>query len=395
MNAPRFSIIPAGAVTDRSLEARDLQVLCLLGRHTDKAGWCVRSQVRMAREINTSRASLQNSLDRLCEAGWLEKKRLDTEVEQAGGRPSRSYAYRVCLDRDDYAFESLTRDTEEDAEPSHAETASEGVGCQPVGTPLPTDWHPGATPCVGTGANTYVGTKNVPLERPPIERERDARARDLKDRKARFIAAFEQRWPTAAADDRQRTGYAAEALTEDEEKAALAGIGPFLENLKRLGRKNTPAGWRYLEERRWTLLDAKASEAAQGPQTYSPDSPEAKAVLVLHEIVGRSAAFFKIWRRPDGSVSYPKPITPRLAALAQAPERQSEWPDLTHAQAGAWESLLREVFDDGLTRNRLREGSKAPWPWPPSVDGKLYTQADAVPPLTNEDLEALSSEGQK
>lgn len=392
MTGPRFSVIPAGAIFDRTLEARDLQVLALLGCHTDKAGWCSRSQVKMAQQLGCSRGSIQNSLDRLCESDWVQKKRRDLEVEEAGKHPSRAYAYRVLLDRDDYAFESAAQQPEDEESTSHAETASEGVGCHHDGTPpVPKEMAPGCQPSVGTGANTYVGTKNVPLERPPLERERDARARD---RKARFIAAFEQRWPTAVADDRQRTGYAADALTEEEEKAALAGIGPFLENLKRLGRKNTPAGWRYLEEKRWTLLDAKA-EAAQGPQTFAPDSAEAKAVLVLHEIVGRTSAFFKIWRRPDGSVSYPKPITPRLAALAQAPDRESAWVELTHEQAGAWESLLRGVFDEGLARNRLREGSRAPWPWPPSVDGKIYTKADSVPPINNEDLDALASEGQK
>ena len=46
--SPRLSIIPAGPIFDRSLEGRDLQVLGLLGCHTDKAGWCSRSQVKMA-----------------------------------------------------------------------------------------------------------------------------------------------------------------------------------------------------------------------------------------------------------------------------------------------------------------------------------------------------------
>lgn len=37
MNDPRFSIIPGWIVTDPRLKGRDLQVLCLLGRHIDKA----------------------------------------------------------------------------------------------------------------------------------------------------------------------------------------------------------------------------------------------------------------------------------------------------------------------------------------------------------------------
>jgi hypothetical protein len=342
----------------------------------------------MARQINCSRSSVQRSLDRVVEAGWVEKKRPPHSNEE--GQPSNSYMYRVILDRDDFVIPSGLADENDDDE-SYAENASEAADCPPVGSEgAQLEGHPGAQPGRAPGAQPYMGTKNVPLERPLLERERDARARD---RKARFIASFEQRWPTAAADDRQRTGYAAEALTEEEEHAALAGIGPFLDYLKRLNRKNVPAGWRYLEEKRWTLLEQK-SDGKPVASSYPPNSAEAKAILMLHDIVGRREAFFKIWRRPDGSVSYPKPITARLAALSQAPE-PSAWPTLNHGQAGAWENLLRSVFDDGLARQRLREGSRAPWPWPPSVEGKLYTDAAGVPPLSNEDLDALSSEGQR
>ena len=378
MSHPRFSIIPAGAVTDRSLEPRDLQVLCLLGRHTDKAGWCTRSQVKMASEISCSRASLQNSLERLYEAKWVEKKRRDIEVEEAGGRPSRSYAYRVLLDRDDYAFESITPDADEETEPSHAETVSEEGGCQPVGTPqnseegVPTDQHPGANAWDGTGANPYVGTKNVPLERPLIERERDARA---KDRKVKFLNSFEARWPTAAADDRQRTAYAAEALTEPEEVDALAGIMPFLENLKRLGRKNVPAGWNYLEQKRWTLLEAQKAAGIAPNAVFARDSIEAKALMALHEIAGCAQGFRAIYARSDG-VSYRKPMTPQLLALAQIPPA-SEWVIATRQGAGSWEALLRETVSIAV-RKHFKEGDRVPWPWAPSVTGKIYT-AEASP----------------
>lgn len=388
MNGPRFSIIPAGAIFDRSLEARDLQVIGLLGCHTDKLGWCSRSQVKMARELGCSRGTVQNALDRLCNAGWVEKKRRDTEVEEAGKQPSRSYAYRVLLDRDDFAFEGVTQDAEQDEASSHAETASEGAGCQPVGTPpVPTELAPGCQPSVSTGANTYVGTKNVPLERPLLERERDARARD---RKARFIAAFEQRWPTAAADDRQRTGYAAEALSEDEEQAALAGIGPFLENLKRLGRKNTPAGWRYLEEKRWTLLEASKAAAPVLAQ-FAPGSREGRAIATLFEIAGKSDFFQRAIFR-HGSINYRVEVTPQLLRLADEVPR-ADWCELTRQQAGAWTSFIADRMGN-LPPARLAEGSRAPWPWPPRKDGTLSAPPDN-PAATDEDLEALASEGQK
>ncbi|MGJ4888928.1 helix-turn-helix domain-containing protein [Bradyrhizobium sp. HKCCYLRH3099] len=360
-----MSIIPAGAIFDRSLEPRDLHMLALLGSHTDKAGWCRRSQVRMAKQLNCGRASIQRSLERLCEAGWVEKKRPPWMSE--AGQPSASYMYRVVLDRDDDV--SAADDSDDEAAESHAETASEEGGCPPVGTPAQPDGHPGAQPCVGTGAHTCVGTKNDPLERPLIEREREARARD---RNARFLTAFEARWPTAAADDRQRTAYAAEALSEAEQEAALAGIGPFMAYLERLKRKGVPAGWRYLEEKRWTLLETADAKAALAPERYERDSVEAKAIEALHELANCTELFRKAYCK-DGAVFYRKhPVTPQLAALAALPPAEA-WVILDRSGAGAWEGLLRNYFPDGVIRRRFREGMRAPWPFPPSATGKIYT----------------------
>ncbi len=381
MTGPRLSIIPAGAVTDRSLEPRDLQVLCLFGRHTDKAGWCVRSQVKVAQELGCSRASLQNSIDRLDAAGWLQKKRRDIEVEEAGKQPSRSYAYRVILDRDDYAFDAVAARDEDDAG-SHAESADEEGGCQQDGTPVPTDQHPGATPCVGTGATAYVGTKNDPLERPPLERERDARART--ERNARFLADFEKRWPTAAIDDRQRTAYAAEALSVDDQQAALTAIGPFLEDLQKKRGKSSkvPAGWKYLEQRRWELLGHEPPDAAT---SHPADSPEGRAIFALFAIAGLTQ-LFRATRLKDGRVYQRIAMTPRLLALATLPPRE-QWTTINRQQAAAWETLLREVFPN-VARQPLREGGAAPWPWPPAADGKLYPTATGPPgEMTAQDAE--------
>ncbi|WP_316229030.1 helix-turn-helix domain-containing protein [Bradyrhizobium sp. SZCCHNR1070] len=372
MSRPRLSIIPAGAIFDRSLEPRDLQVIGLLGCHIDKAGWCRRSQVKMAAQLGCGRASVQRSLERLVDAGWVEKKRPPWSNE--AGQPSNSYMYRVVLDRDDWESQS-NDDPDGDDDDSHAESSSEGEGvptggqggAQPGG-------HPGAQPCVGTGAHTYVGTKNDPLERPLIERERDARARD---RNAKFIAAFEQRWPSAFADDRHRIAYAAAALSEPQQKAALDGVGPFLDHLQRLGRKTIPAGWRYLEERRWELLTQ--AEATPVAKVHPGDSAEAKAIKALHDLVGRGEAFRKIFRRAgDGSVSFPRAVTSQLLALASVPD-ESAWVDLTHQQAGAWEGFVKPFFDERAVRRHFRVGSRAPWPWPPKVNGELCSIATGPP----------------
>src|ERR1043166_330252 len=71
---PRYSIIPAGAVIDPSIERGDLRVLCFLGIHTDKLGWCFLSQGTIAAELDCGRSTVQRALTRLVEAGWVQAK---------------------------------------------------------------------------------------------------------------------------------------------------------------------------------------------------------------------------------------------------------------------------------------------------------------------------------
>jgi hypothetical protein len=129
--------------------------------------------------------------------------------------------------------------------------------------------------------------------------------------------------------------------------------------------------------------------------TYAWDSPEAKAIKALHDIVGRTKAFYAIWRRKeDGSVSFSKEMTPQLVKFAEVGER-SVWVTLTYQQACSWEEFLDDIFTKEAIRQHMREGSMAPWLWPPSIEGKIYTEADGVPPLTNDDIDALASEGKR
>lgn len=103
----RYSIIPGGAVTDKRLSLRDLQILALLGRHTKRNGWCWRSQVEMAKEIDCGRATVSRSIKRLIETGWLEAKPLPrgrTELKE-GQQPFSAFRYRVIIDRPDEEVE--------------------------------------------------------------------------------------------------------------------------------------------------------------------------------------------------------------------------------------------------------------------------------------------------
>ncbi|WP_439363098.1 helix-turn-helix domain-containing protein [Bradyrhizobium sp. DASA03005] len=383
MSNPRLSIIPAGAVTDRSLEPRDLQTLCLLGRHIDRAGWCTRSQVRMAAELGCGRATLQRSLDRLYEAGWVEKKRRDVWRPEDSA-PSSSYAYRVKLDRDDFDLKSLAREADDGDDESHAENAEvpengEGVpaggqGCPPMGR--------GAHPSAGTGAHAYAGTNNDPLERPLKTIERDAGAR-ARDRKERFKAEFRKRCPTAAADDRNRTDYAADALTAEEEKAALDGIAPFLEELKRVGRKVVPAGWRYLEEERWTLLRQVGGSADGAASSVAIDevSEAGRAVTVLYA-VAKTRPFVS-----HGRLIYPSAVTPQILAFAAVADKSS-WRWITdRQQIAAWQAFLAAHVLKGrpelLEKRGEETGLYAPGPWPPRKDGG-WPETETTQTVTND-----------
>lgn len=128
---------------------------------------------------------------------------------------------------------------------------------------------------------------------------------------------------------------------------------------------------------------------------YAWNSVEARAIKVLHQIVGRESAFYAVWRRKsDGAVSFGKDITEQLRAFAQAPDA-SEWVELTYRHAASWEETLSKYFDDGIQRRKLRQGSRAPWPWPPSLEGKLHPDPNGIPPIRDEDRKALSNEGQR
>lgn len=119
MSDPRFSIIPAGAVLDPNVEPRDLQVLCLFGRHIDKAGWCRRSQVLMAKEMGCARSTVQASIERLVAAGWLHK-RAEREPGEPGGRTA-AYEYRVVLDVPDQTQDVVSDPADQSAPPADPE----------------------------------------------------------------------------------------------------------------------------------------------------------------------------------------------------------------------------------------------------------------------------------
>ncbi|MDS1135583.1 helix-turn-helix domain-containing protein [Nitratireductor indicus] len=252
MNDPRFSIIPGWIVTDPRLKGRDLQVLCLLGRHIDKAGWCFRSQVKMAKQLACARSTVQSSLDRLMKIGVVERRAGDSR----DGRDV-SYHYRVVFDRSVAAatfgeWEQIDGDDDDE------------TGCRYTGTPadIPAPpAAPGSAPPAGSGSAPY---KNDPNITPPAEPEREVRASEREDGQSDGQAnrksverAFErafQAWPTSIGDSRPEALKAWIDLTAEEREGAFAEAGRYAEAARATGRKHLCSHAVYLREKRWLAL---------------------------------------------------------------------------------------------------------------------------------------------
>lgn len=163
MNRPRYSIIPAGAVTDPRIEGRDLQVLCFLGVYTDKLGWCFLSQTRIAEQLDCGRSTVQRSLARLVDSGWVQFK-----SSSQSGRPHACHAYRVITDQDD-----------PDTGPSEYEVEDQMTegGCPPVGTQVPAGGQ-GCPPMAGHGVPTHTWAHNDLLLLPAAAAAEETRPRE-------------------------------------------------------------------------------------------------------------------------------------------------------------------------------------------------------------------------
>lgn len=359
--AYRFSIIPGGAVTDARLTPRALQVLCLLGRHTNDAGWCARSQVKMAKEIGCSRSTIYDALELLLEAGWIEKQhngRGGRDADSAS-HPFAACSFRVRLDRND--LPQHIKDGDE-----FASEPEGGAAPERQGVPVPP---------AGGAAPEPAPLEGLPSEGISSEPERETRARARKQ--AEGLANFEARWPTAAADDRHKTAYAWEALTDTEREAALAGIGPFLANLKQHKRSGIPAGWKYLEQKRWMLIERKDEPPKIERFEAVENSEQWNAWTVFYGCIGAVSGI------PGYLIS-----TIGGQRVARLP---SEWPPV-----GSGLSLDRATWTDVVAGSgqfaawlrRLREGPpvnialptkmidgkpvgylRVPCEWPPRKDG--------------------------
>ncbi len=248
MTGPRLSIIPARAATDRSLKPRDLQVLCVLGRHTDDLGWCRRSQVKMADEMGCARSTVFEAIERLVKSGYLERH----EKHEESGRDSAHY-YRVILDP---------------VHP-HVEAVNEAEDpCRLVGTPADIPAPPAGpepAPPAGPGPapinDPYLTTPpNVERERGQEDRKEGEKPEGLTKRaEALFYRAFKH-WKRFDVSPKPPMLAAWAKLTWADMEACAPCVPVFLEQCRKDGVKQPCAIATFIDTRMWVpFLDRARS----------------------------------------------------------------------------------------------------------------------------------------
>jgi hypothetical protein len=372
-----FTTITNRLFDDERLAADELGILAFLLSRPDN--WEVRRPA-LQRRFGIGPVAMRRIVRSWMKAGWCQA----IKVRLPNGRfcilydiydlPGKELSEEEVVEALSLvSSEASSDDSSLDPQP---EDQSETIESPPPGPPVVV--HQGVVTDSWSYKEDITNTDQQIPENQNSEREL-ARARE---KHALNLAEFKRRYPTAASDDQTKIDDEWFKLEFDEAEPALSGIVPFLDKLKRDKRTTIPAAWKYLREKRWTLLDA-AKPGQPATTVYPPGSLEAKAIAVLHDIAGRREAFWKIYRQADGSVRFSKPMTPQLLALGdpRVPP-PDQWVSLDRNGGGSWEGLLAQFFGADVTqirRNRMREGSRAPWPFAPSATGKIYDSKTGPP----------------
>jgi len=274
LSGPRLSIIPARAATDPALKPRDLQVLCVLGRHTDDLGWCRKSQVKMAEEMGCARSTVYDAIERLVTAGYLERY----VQEEINGRDS-PHVYRVILDPR-HADPAAVRDADLGGDRGAGTPADRPAPPADISAP-PADPEP--APPAGPGP----APKNDPIRTTDSERGERARARE-EDQKAveRWLKRTHPSWPTYVTDSGPKAFAAALSLAPQERETAAERMGDYLASAKVGGRTVICTFGVYLAEKRWEKLPPPAVRTEPDRDYAPPFGPVWGAFVVGTLLIG-------------------------------------------------------------------------------------------------------------
>jgi hypothetical protein len=333
MSGPRLSIIPARAATDPALKPRDLQVLCVLGRHTDDLGWCRKSQVKMADEMGCARSTVFDAIERLVKAGYLERH----VQEEDNGRDS-PHIYRVILDP---------------AHPSVGAVRDADTPCRYVGTPAGISAPP-AGPESAPPAGSGPAPKNDPFRTTDSEREeKDAPEGEREDGGLRglgeraFRRAFAA-WPTFVSDSEPAARAAWGKLSAVERAAAIDRQDDYVAAAGKAGGRKTLCSYGvYLAEKRWEKLPEKQAKPFN---EFAPPFGPVWGVWIWQHLISAPDEAGKGW-----------PLVAHLfrkAGFRQGHKFAKRWHDIA--------GLMEAVPVGSAVFNAWRdEHARRGWPWIP------------------------------
>lgn len=273
-------------------------LLYALANYADAAGRTWASQRRLMKDTEMSERSLRTWLQTLVDRGLLAI----TMRRRADGTRMPDLVV-LCMAGVDPSYEAESEPPPDD-QPATVAGCSTGNERTINRQPLP-DQPANPAPPIDNNQGEQSG------EPSKVERE-GARAKPEADRD---LAKFRRKWPTSAQDDQGKVERAWNGLSDDERKAALDHVEPFLEDAKRHKRTHTPTGWSYLEQRRWELL----------PETKTPSmitfkcwSKEWWGVLFIRADKRESIAFMVSHAASkDGAWGAPPNMMPNKAQLAR------------------------------------------------------------------------------
>lgn len=369
MSGPRLSIIPARAATDRALKPRDLQVLCVLGRHTDDLGWCRKSQVKMADEMGCARSTVFEAIERLVKAGYLERH----IQEEESGRDS-PHVYRVILDPVHPAVDHVQ---DADSAPSHP--------CRQAGTPAGISAPP-ADPEPAPPAGSGPAPKNDPFRTTDSERsERETREGGREEGEDPEIKAPGERafrrafaaWPTYVSDSEPAARAAWNRLSPSERVAALDRQADYVEAAGKAGGRKTLCSFGvFLTEKRWEKLPPRPVAPFD---EYAPPFGPVWGGWIWSHLLSAPEEAEKGW-----------PMVSLL--LRKAVRRQGHrFAEHVHCRA----SLMEAVPVGSATFEAWRaEHERRGWPWIPDPGEQRVVYFPAGGPAGLPAFEAAVNEGQ-
>ncbi|HEX5935339.1 MAG TPA: hypothetical protein VFY63_14345 [Pseudorhizobium sp.] len=295
----RFSIIPGWIVTDGRLKGCDLQVLCLLGRHTDKHGWCRRSQVKMADQLGKARSTVQASIDRLVDIGVLEK-----HVEPSVDGRDSAHSYRVIYDRappSGYDFDAYRDEDEKEYGPIPADQEAlppAGIPAPPAGPESAPPAGPGPAPINDPYLTTQAKREEREREREDGEGEENPKALERRV-KALELGKHGNPWPGALGSSTQWAVTQFTKLSPEERRQAEEKRDAYLDECARQRVKPVALGI-YLKDRKFLDVVAK-------PPGSAPVSRDGRIVVPVFGPVWAAARMMPLL---DGPVEIEMPDDP-------------------------------------------------------------------------------------